>query len=248
MAYCTIEQVNVILAQTITSANTRETSGSKMKLSQIAGGSVSSPEDRRPVNLISASDGEYFIGLACSEVDAALSAQYRTPVNPRTDFETSLSLNSSAGSNQITLLNVGNLLAGDRIQVYTNDFEEFTISSISGKTLTLSGNLSANTVTGSRFLRIQFPDPIPFIAARLAAAGLYDRLLMAQSSPGKSEYGELVRNQALQDLNNIREGRTVLHGIQRIGHRFANPTLFDRYSSRALYENDSTRTDPGPGR
>jgi hypothetical protein len=53
---------------------------------------------------------------------------------------------------------------------------------------------------------------------------------MYQSAPNKSEYGQYLRQMARVDINNILNGRTILHGQQRIGRRFYNANLVDRYS------------------
>jgi hypothetical protein len=63
----------------------------------------------------------------------------------------------------------------------------------------------------------------------MAAANIYEKYFMSQSSPNESEYGKLLRKLARADLNNILQGRTILHGSQRIGRRFYNSNLVDRY-------------------
>jgi len=41
-----------------------------------------------------------------------------------------------------------------------------------------------------------------------------------------------LKQQVRQDLNNILNGRTVLHGARRIARRFYNPNLDDEYGLR----------------
>ena len=81
---------------------------------------------------------------------------------------------------------------------------------------------------------MKFPEPIRISSARLAAANIYDKFFSSQSSPNTSEYGKYARDQARQELNNIRNGGTVLWGQHRIGRRFWNPNLDDRYALPAL--------------
>jgi len=81
----------------------------------------------------------------------------------------------------------------------------------------------------TRVIRVSYPDPLPLISARMASANIYEKYFMSQTSPSQSEYGILMRKLARGDINNILNGRTILHGQHRIGRRFYNPTLVDRY-------------------
>jgi hypothetical protein len=63
----------------------------------------------------------------------------------------------------------------------------------------------------------------------LAAANIYDKYFAAQANPDISDYGKKLRGWALSDLNSILQGIVILHGQRRIGHRFFNPMLRDRY-------------------
>lgn len=84
-------------------------------------------------------------------------------------------------------------------------------------------------MSGNRIIRVKFPDPIPWITIRLSAANLYDKFYSAQVSPNISDYGKFLREQARQKINDISNGRTILHGSHRIGNRFYNSNLSDQY-------------------
>ncbi|KKK76988.1 hypothetical protein LCGC14_2858110 [marine sediment metagenome] len=45
-----------------------------------------------------------------------------------------------------------------------------------------------------------------------------------------SKFGEVLREIANNDINNVLNGTTVLHGQQRIGRRFYNSNLVDQYA------------------
>ncbi|MBD3228227.1 MAG: hypothetical protein GF329_08555 [Candidatus Lokiarchaeota archaeon] len=67
------------------------------------------------------------------------------------------------------------------------------------------------------------------MSARWSAATIYEKYFMAEASPSQSEYGKWLRGLVRADINNILNGRTILHGAHRIGRRFYNPTLDDQY-------------------
>jgi hypothetical protein len=114
-------------------------------------------------------------------------------------------------------------------------------------TITLSEPLVNDFDTSTaRVLCIEFPSPIRYITAKLACAMFYDKYAKAQNEPSKSEYGDILRKEATAELNNIREGRTILEA-DRIGSQFVNPNLYARYGLAKMIDDDSTRSDQGRG-
>ena len=81
----------------------------------------------------------------------------------------------------------------------------------------------------TRIIRVCYPSPIPLVSARKAAANIYEKYFMAQTDPAESDYGKMLRKLARSDINNILNGRTILHAQKRIGNRFYNSNLDDRY-------------------
>jgi len=98
--------------------------------------------------------------------------------------------------------------------------------------------------SSTRVLRIRYPDPIPLISAQLTAANIYDKYFASQANPNVSDFGKTMRNIATNSLNNVLNGRTILHGQMRVGNRFFNSNLQDRYNLPSA-EQDSTRDLPG---
>jgi hypothetical protein len=82
------------------------------------------------------------------------------------------------------------------------------------------------------------------ISARLTSANIYDKYFASQASPNMSDFGKTMRALATNSLNNILNGRTVLHGQMRVGNRFFNSNLQDRYSLPGS-DQDTSRDLPG---
>ena len=58
---------------------------------------------------------------------------------------------------------------------------------------------------------------------------IYDKYIMAQSSPAQSDYSALLTKIANQSLIDVLSGGIILHGQHRIGRAFFNPTLLRQY-------------------
>jgi hypothetical protein len=80
---------------------------------------------------------------------------------------------------------------------------------------------------------IEYPDPIPLIAARMASSYLLDRLFSAEQSPDVSNYGKTQRNLARASVEGILSGEILLFGQEHTGRRFVRGSLFDAYKSPA---------------
>ena len=132
---------------------------------------------------------------------------------------------------------------GDIIVINDGVYEDkLTVSSIIGDNILKFDDIIAGifSADSTRILRVRFPDPIPNTSARLAAASIYDRYFSAQSTSQQSDFAKTLKSMCRADLNNILNGRAVLHGQHRIGDRFLNSHLKDRYGLRGM-ESDSTR-------
>lgn len=240
MAYCTISQVDRILAQALTTASPTNLS---------VPGKLTSIGRSRRLGLIPDDDVLYYMRLSDGHINAALSQQYRTPLSEICDFETTLATSIDEYTGTLSLSSWAVLTTGDAIVLTDGDItERVEISDIDLTTGDITTEADVTNVfdsSNTRVLRVKFPDPIPFVAARLTAAAIYDRIAKAQNEPGKSDYAEIIRQEAVNELNNIREGRTILHGVPRIGWRFANPTLLDRYGLKGSIDQDGSRADQG---
>lgn len=222
MGYCTIAEVDKILANALTSATNPQSSGRRNNL-QI--GAV------RDKNNISNDIVNQYIQWSGHEIDSHLSELYKTPLCELADFESTLFADLTEYNSYIILEQNCPLAAGDIFIITDGVFEErHEIDEALGDGIFSTVDaISYPFEQGTRILRVKFPDPIPFICSKLAAANIYDKYFAAQVSPNITDYGKLLREQARQKLNDIRNGGTVLHGVKRIGRRFYDPTLRDQY-------------------
>jgi hypothetical protein len=224
MGYTTRTKIQHIMAQSLTSAT--DTGLTTLKDLISIGNEIDS-------NLISEDVIEQYISWADEEINAALSVIYKVPFCENIDFETKLVADIDE-YNQVVITERScpfNLLDTILIVDSTGDYERHEIAELlkhnAFETIdTISINFAANT---SRVLRIKYPDPIVYVATRLAAANIYDKYFASQSDPNITEYGKYLRQNAIEYLNNIVNGRTVLHGQHRIGFPFVSPYLKRRY-------------------
>lgn len=236
MGYCPPQLVQRILVQSLTSATspTTSTKGSLINFGQSL--------DK---NLINDDIMNQHINIADTFINSVLSVLYKTPLKEVADLECKIAVDIDPYNNDVILISpqANVFLPGDIIIITDGIYEEKkTVESVSGDNILqlispVDGIYSADS---TRILRVRFPDPIPNISARLAAASIYDRHFSAQSTAQTSDFSKSQKNLSRVDINNILNGRVVLHGQHRIGDRFANSHLKDRYSLRGL-ESDSSR-------
>ena len=222
MGYCTIAEVDRILANALTSATNPQTSGRRNNLT------IGAERDKNNVTDIIVNQ---YIQWAGQEIDAHISELYKTPVCELADFEGALYADLTEYNSYIVLEHNCPLAVGDTIVItdgYTS--ERHTIDDVLGDGIfSTTESIVYPFEQGTRVLRVKYPDPLPFICVRFAAANIYDKYFAAEVSPNVTDYGTLLREQARQKLNDIRTGGTILHGVKRIGRRFYDPTLVDQY-------------------
>tara|TARA_B100001778_G_scaffold334404_1_gene345614 strand:+ start:9386 stop:10120 length:735 start_codon:yes stop_codon:yes gene_type:complete len=238
MGYCTRQEVERVLNQALTTAtNNTEDAGddSFVPLYEIS-------NSTRP-NAIPPSLVDQYILWADEEIDGALSEMYAVPFCEKADLQMHLLHDIGVYSDDIDLNKARNLNPGD-VLIFVDDTQEerHIVDTVVNNTMvelegTLLGFYDADN---TRVMRVKYPTAITLISTRLAAANIFDKYFTAEVSPNVSDYGKHLRKMARGDLNNILHGRTVLHGQQRIGHRFLNPTLRDRYRLPSV-ENDASR-------
>lgn len=171
-----------------------------------------------------------YIRWADEEIDAALSVIYQVPLKRIIRGEFEILGNIPVGGVTIAIEDSNRFYVGDIVLVTNNiTSEKKTISAISDdNTMTVSvAFTNAFLASNSVVKRLGYPDPIPVISARRAAANLYDKKFAAQVSPNMSDYGKELRGMAENDLNSILNGRIRLIGQKWLGRRFFNPALLD---------------------
>lgn len=238
MGYCNQRDVLFILNQALTTATNNQEDASDDSVVPLYEISNST----RP-NAISPETVDQYILWSDEEIDAALSEMYAVPFSEKVDLELRLLSDIDVYNDVIDLDKAGNLHPGDTI-IFVNEGlkERHIVDSIDNITEVsvaspLIGFYDAMT---TRVLRVKYPPAISLISTRLTAANLFDKYFTAQVSPGISDYGKNLRRLARRDLNNILHGRTILHGQDRIGHRFLNSNIRDRYRLPGV-ESDASR-------
>lgn len=160
---------------------------------------------------------------------------YQTPFCEKADFEACLFANIDTYNDYIVLEHPCGINIGDIVEIRSGSiFERHIIADvIDEKNRNIFSTLETidfGFEAGARIMRLKYPSPISLISASLSAAYIYDRYFMAQADVNESEFGKYLRKQADQELNNILEGRTILHGVRRIGRRLYNPNITAQYN------------------
>jgi len=224
MGYATINQVQQLMHQALTSA----TSTDLDTLDNLI--NIGNTFDN---NLITTATIEQYISWADDEINAAINELYRTPLCENADFETNLAADIDPYNATIVTEKACPFNPGDTILLAIDgDYERHEIDEAISRTVftTVDSIVADYDAALTRLVRVRYPDPIPFVATRLSVANIFDRYFTAQSDPNVSEYGKHLRAMATTQLNNILNGRTILHGQHRIGEAFVSPYLKRRYS------------------
>jgi hypothetical protein len=227
MGYCTKLLVERILAQALTGSSP-ETPNFPTDLINI-GNTLNS-------NVIPDSVVDQYISWGDDEINSQLNEMYTTPICEIADFEEELFANIDEYNPYVATEVACPFNIGDQVLLTNGTQEERHI--ISEIIDTVNRNVFATLepiiynflAIDTRIVRIKYPDPIPLVSAMLAAARIYDKYFASQSDPNTSEYGKRLNKMATRDLNNILNGRTILHGVHRIGNRFFNSNLPAQYS------------------
>jgi len=241
MGYASTTLVNRVIAQSLTSATVSNANAPQKGLLVNFGNQLNT-------NTISIDILYEHISLADQFINSVLSEMYKVPLKEFSDFDVDLGLDFDEYSSALVLskpcANIFN--PGDLLIITDGQKNDRCIVQSVANENTLILESSPNSIydnSNTRILRIKFPEPISTVSARLAAASIYDRYFLGQSQLQSNEYSKKLRELCRVDLNNILNGRVILHGQQRIGMRFANPNLKDRYNLPAG-DSDSTRDIP----
>lgn len=185
-----------------------------------------------------------YIRWADENIDAWVSSIYQTPLVRINEGSYDLGADVTAGDTQLIMLDGTRFTEGDVILIRDSSaaaFQQLTINTIPNEntiTLTAPVILSYSALT-TKIERIRYPDPVPKMSARLAAAYLYDKHFAAQVDGNESEYGKYLRRLAYQDVNSI------LTGMTRLKIPDAGMFVGRRYYNHALDDVTSTKAKPG---
>jgi hypothetical protein len=232
LGYCTKQEVINALAQAMTSGNPA-TTGTLVPITTI-GNSLTST--------ISDEEAFQYIRWADEEVDSKISSIYRVPLTRVNQGAFPLFSDATTGDEYVILVDATRFTEGDVVLIRdgTNWQEMIVAEYTNSTTLNFTTPLANGYVAAeTKIERIRYPEPIPLISARLAAAHLYDKHFMAQQEGNESNYGKALRGEAYADLNG------VLSGVVRIRVPDANRYTGMRYANGALFNVLPTKAEAG---
>ncbi len=189
------------------------------------------------------SDSQIFqyIKWADENIDASLSSIYQTPFQRVNRGSYPIAVDITTADSVIILPDATRFTPNDIVLVRdsaTGLYQEVTVETIpNDNTLTVVAPFTSDfPALTTKVERIRYPDPIPKMSARLAAATLYDKHFAAQTDANKSEYGTYLRSLVYQDMNAILNGvisLTIADAGYFKGRRYYNHALDDVQSTKA---------------
>lgn len=188
---------------------------------------------------------QQYIRWADTQIDGAVHSIYETPLQRVNEGTYILAADVTIGDTQLILEDATRFVEGDIILLRDSaNTEELTIDSFLAGFTSTTIVLTAPVVNGyllvsAKVERIRYPDPIPNISARLAAAAMYDKHFAAQVEGNKSDYGKELRKDAWGDLDQI------LSGAIPLAIADANQYVGRRYYNHALDDVPATKAEPG---
>lgn len=226
--YCNKLMIERIIAQALTTAAPTDLS-TKVDLLKI--GNVLDS------NVIPDITITQYIKWASEEINSVLSQMYATPFSELADFEECLfadidDYNTFLTTKESSPFDVeDNVVITDGTHTERHVISEILDSLSRNIFVTLEPISYGFSALNTRIIRVKYPDPIPLTCAMIAASRIYDRYFASQSDVAESKYGSYLRTQAKSNLDNILNGKTILHGAKRIGGTgFYNPYLDRQYS------------------
>ena len=231
MGYCSKYDVTLALANAL-SQGSPTTPGALVPITTI-GQTISDAVTDAQIN--------GYIKFSDDQIDGALFGLYETPLRRVNRGTYRLAVDATAGDTSLAMVDATRFTAGDVIVIRNGvNMQEIQVSSVtSDYTMTLAAPvINSYLAVDTTVERIRYPDPIPMICARLAAALLYDKHFAAQVTGNETDYGKILRRMAFDDINQI------LSGVVRLGVPDANEYMGRRYLNAALEENIFIRAEP----
>jgi len=191
---------------------------------------------------ISPEEAKKYILYAQQYIDGRLRPYYECPLRRIKSFETEMLNDISPGESvKVILHDTGSFIRGDIVRLQNKQITETaTVESVRDDNLTelnlVSVQNSYATADDSTLSILEYPDPIPIVAARFACSFILDRLFVAEQAPDVSSYGKTQRNLARNAVDDILSGEVLLFGQEHTGRRFLRGSLLDRFDSPALVQ------------
>lgn len=228
MGYCNKIDIEKVIAQAATVGSPEEL-GSLVDLIKI-GNVIDS-------NLIPDDTVNQYIQWADNEIDSNISQMYNTPLVETANFEVEMfanidDYNSYIVTERVAPLNIGDVVFLKQYGYHERFIIKDSLDSVNKNIfLTEEPILYPFKAIKTKIIRVAYPNPITVTSAMLAASRIYDRYFSGQVDPNESQFGKNLREQARRNINNILNGRTILHGIHRIGGSgYYNPASVRGYT------------------
>ncbi len=228
MGYSTKIEVAMELASVLTSGNP---TGSPVQALISIGNTLT--------DTVSDLEMQAFIRTADSEIDALIGSIYMTPLTRVIEGSFPILVNVTAGDTQIILKDATRFNIGEALLIRSaSSSQELVVLDLPNvNTIDVVLPVTNSYVAASSLVdRLRFPDPIPKISARLAAANIYDKHFAAEAEPNQSEFGNQLRAMAYEQINGILAGAiplTIPEAGMYVGRRYKKMSLMDVPNTKA---------------
>jgi len=220
--YATIEDVKALLPGPITIGDTN----------------IGTPTPGRPTSSnrskVTPEEAIRYIRFAEDEIDSRLRPYYVCPLRRVKTFETEILEDVLTGTSvEVKVHDTGVFSSGQMVRLQgRQSMETDEIQSIKNlNTLIIKRVKNSYVMYESKISVLEFPDPIPLIAARLSVSYIYDQLFAAEQAPNTSEYGKEQRRLAMNSIDSILSGSVLLFGQDHTGKRFVRGSVFDAFQN-----------------
>ena len=219
--YCTTSDVQNLLPPSVTI-------GSLMLGTPSPGSSDTKRESFTPAQVIN------YIKFAQQEIDSRLRPFYVVPLRRIKSYETEILSTVNHGSNVIIRVHdSGPFAKGDTIRIQNSSMYEGAEIKEVVDTSSVTVVYVANDYVAeeSTISVLEYPDPIPLIAARWAIAYGWNQLFSADQAPAISGFGKEQSRLAINSMDSVLSGAALLFGQDQPGKRFVRGSVFDAYQN-----------------
>lgn len=229
MGYCTKQEAIYALANALTSGNPAAT-GTLVDILTIG---------KSLTNTVPPPELLQYIRWADAEIDSKISSIYNVPLKRINQGSFPLSLDATMGDQRAILADATRFTEGDVVLIRDDvNTQQLTVDAYTDDSTVnfIEPLLHDYSSADTNIEKIRYPEPIPLVSARLAAAFIYDKHFAAQQEGNESNFGKALRGTAYSDLNQVLSGAVRLAAADAntyVGRRYVNGALFDVLPTRA---------------
>ena len=230
MAYCTRQEVIIMLANALSQGNPVGGLGTVSPITSIG---------KTITDTVTDDDINQYRRWTDQTIDAALSSIYRVPFKRVNCGSYDLAMDITAGDSQAILNDATGFIPDDVVLIRDDtNWQEMVIATVPND-ITITFTLpviNSYLAVSTKIERIRYPNPLPTISARLTAATLYDKFFASQVEGNESDFGKTLRQKAFQEINQVLAGTVkvqIADAMEFVGRRYYNPALDDVYNTRA---------------